>query len=58
MEAITAPGQDDQDEEEQRAYLKLLPTVGGYWRRHHRVGPDILGPRPQASTQKAGTTCF
>ncbi|WP_258311460.1 hypothetical protein [Streptomyces sp. NWU49] len=43
MEEITAPGEDDEDE--QRAYTKLLTAIGDY-RRHHRAGPDPLGPRP------------
>ncbi|MGW6753141.1 hypothetical protein [Streptomyces sp. NPDC055006] len=42
MEDITAPGDDD----EQRAYTKLLTAIGDYRRRHHRAGPDVLGPRP------------
>src|SRR5690606_32238414 len=41
---ITAPGEDDEDE--QRTYTKLLTAIGGYRRRHHRAGPDVLGPRP------------
>ncbi|MFI1701417.1 MobF family relaxase [Streptomyces bobili] len=45
MEEITAPGEDDEDE--QRTYTKLLTAVGDYRRRHHRAGPDALGPRPQ-----------
>ncbi len=44
MEEITAPGGDDEDE--QRTYTKLLTAIGDYRRRHHRAGPDILGPRP------------
>ncbi|MFB6984596.1 MobF family relaxase [Streptomyces sp. NPDC056297] len=44
MEEITAPGEDDEDE--QRTYTKLLTGIGDYRRRHHRAGPDILGPRP------------
>ncbi|MFJ3214287.1 hypothetical protein [Streptomyces flaveolus] len=44
MEEITAPGEDDEDE--QRTYTKLLTAIGGYRRRHHRAGPDVLGPRP------------
>ncbi|GGW77917.1 MULTISPECIES: hypothetical protein [Streptomyces] len=44
MEEITAPGKDDEDE--QRAYTGLLTAVASYRRRHHRAGPDILGPRP------------
>lgn len=45
MEEITAPGEDDEDE--QRTYTKLLTAIGDYRRRHHRAGPDVLGPRPQ-----------
>ncbi|MFE2102634.1 ATP-dependent RecD-like DNA helicase, partial [Streptomyces sp. NPDC059468] len=45
MEEITAPGTDDEDE--QRTYTKLLTAISDYRRRHHRAGPDILGPRPQ-----------
>ncbi|MFF8401717.1 AAA family ATPase [Streptomyces sp. NPDC015684] len=44
MEEITAPGGDDEDE--QRTYTRLLTAIGDYRRRHHRAGPDILGPRP------------
>ncbi|GGT02703.1 hypothetical protein GCM10010254_23770 [Streptomyces chromofuscus] len=44
MEEITSPGEDDEDE--QRAYTKLLTALGDYRRRHHRAGPDVLGPRP------------
>ncbi|MFF3959672.1 MobF family relaxase [Streptomyces sp. NPDC001890] len=44
MEEITAPGEDDEDE--QRTYTKLLTAIGDYRRRHHRAGPDVLGPRP------------
>ncbi|MEU5196073.1 MobF family relaxase [Streptomyces scabiei] len=44
MEEITAPGEDD--EGEQRTYTKLLTAVSDYRRRHHRAGPDVLGPRP------------
>lgn len=44
MEAITAPGEDDEDE--QRTYTKLLTAIGDYRRRYHRAGPDVLGPRP------------
>ncbi|WP_239768997.1 hypothetical protein [Streptomyces sp. CL12-4] len=44
MEEITAPGEDDEDE--QRTYTRLLTVIGDYRRRHHRAGPDILGPRP------------
>ncbi|MER6038351.1 hypothetical protein ABT133_31330 [Streptomyces sp. NPDC001835] len=44
MEEITAPGEDDEDE--QRAYTRLLTAIGDYRRRHHRAGPDVLGPRP------------
>ncbi|MFE1199305.1 hypothetical protein ACFW6E_42430 [Streptomyces olivaceoviridis] len=44
MEEITAPGDDTEDE--QHPYTKLLIATGGYRRRHHRVGPDIPGPRP------------
>ncbi|MEI5011953.1 hypothetical protein RB196_35990 [Streptomyces sp. PmtA] len=43
MEEITAPGDD---EGEQRTYTKLLIAIGDYRRRHHRAGPDVLGPRP------------
>ncbi|MFM9709086.1 hypothetical protein [Streptomyces galilaeus] len=42
MEEITAPGDG---EDEQRAYTGLLTAIVGYRRRHHRAGPDILGPR-------------
>ncbi|MEU7306133.1 MobF family relaxase [Streptomyces sp. NPDC007206] len=45
MEEITAPGTDDEDE--QRTYTRLLTAIGDYRRRHHRAGPDVLGPRPQ-----------
>ncbi|MFE7328055.1 MobF family relaxase [Streptomyces sp. NPDC057565] len=45
MEEITAPGDDDKDE--QRTYTKLLTAISHYRRRHHQAGPDILGPRPQ-----------
>ncbi|MER5376301.1 MobF family relaxase [Streptomyces sp. NPDC002553] len=44
MEEITAPGEDDEDE--QRTYTKLLTAICDYRRRHHRAGPDVLGPRP------------
>ncbi|MGW3361218.1 AAA family ATPase [Streptomyces bungoensis] len=44
MEDITAPGEDDEDE--QRTYTRLLTAIGDYRRRHHRAGPDVLGPRP------------
>ncbi|MFJ3575923.1 MobF family relaxase [Streptomyces rubiginosohelvolus] len=44
MEEITAPGDDDEDE--QRTYTRLLTALGDYRRRHHRAGPDTLGPRP------------
>ncbi|MFI5867128.1 MobF family relaxase [Streptomyces sp. NPDC051546] len=44
MEEITAPGEDDEDE--QRTYTRLLTAIGDYRRRHHRAGPDVLGPRP------------
>ncbi|MFE5191919.1 hypothetical protein [Streptomyces sp. NPDC056628] len=44
MEEITAPGEDDEDE--QRAYTRLLTAISDYRRRHHRAGPDVLGPRP------------
>ncbi|AEY86882.1 hypothetical protein SHJG_1607 [Streptomyces hygroscopicus subsp. jinggangensis 5008] len=44
MEEITAPGDDT--ENEQHTYTKLLIATGGYRRRHHRAGPDILDPRP------------
>ncbi|MEU7305349.1 hypothetical protein [Streptomyces sp. NPDC007206] len=33
-------------ETEQGTYTRLLTAIGDY-RRHHRVGPDLLGPRPQ-----------
>ncbi|MCZ1011971.1 relaxase domain-containing protein [Streptomyces lydicus] len=45
MEEITAPGEDDEDE--QHTYTKLLTALSDYRRRHHRAGPDILGPRPE-----------
>ncbi|MFI9419084.1 hypothetical protein [Streptomyces werraensis] len=45
MEEITAPG-DDEDEDEQRTYTRLLTAISDYRRRHHRAGPDVLGPRP------------
>jgi hypothetical protein len=45
MEEITAPGEDDEDE--QHTYTKLLTAISDYRRRHHRAGPDVLGPRPQ-----------
>ncbi|MEU5241680.1 MobF family relaxase [Streptomyces lydicus] len=45
MDEITAPGEDDEDE--QHTYTKLLTAISDYRRRHHRAGPDILGPRPQ-----------
>ncbi|WP_327425337.1 relaxase domain-containing protein [Streptomyces sp. NBC_01707] len=44
MEEITAPGEDDEDE--QRTYTKLLTAISDY-RRRHRAGPEALGPRPQ-----------
>ena len=44
MEEITAPGEDDEDE--QRTYTRILTANGDCRRRHHRAGPDILGPRP------------
>ncbi|MFF8478699.1 MobF family relaxase [Streptomyces sp. NPDC015414] len=44
MEEITAPGEDDEDE--QRTYTRLLTAIDDYRRRHHRAGPDVLGPRP------------
>lgn len=44
MEEITAPGENDEDE--QHTYTKLLTAIGDYRRRHHRAGPDVLGPRP------------
>jgi len=44
MEEITAPGEDDEDE--QHAYTRLITAVADYRRRHHRAGPDLLGPRP------------
>ncbi|WP_244529877.1 hypothetical protein [Streptomyces wuyuanensis] len=43
MEEITAPGDD---EDEQRTCTRLLTAIGDYRRRHHRAGPDVLGPRP------------
>ncbi|WP_260149041.1 hypothetical protein [Streptomyces sp. PanSC9] len=46
MEEIIAPGTGDEDEDEQRAYTKLLIAVSDYRRRHHWAGPDSLGPRP------------
>ncbi|MER6434507.1 MobF family relaxase [Streptomyces sp900105245] len=46
MEEITAPGTGDEDEDEQRTYTKLITAISDYRRRHHRAGPDILGPRP------------
>lgn len=45
MDEITAPGEDDEDE--QHTYTKLLTAISDYRRRHHRAGPDVLGPRPQ-----------
>ncbi|MFG3207376.1 MobF family relaxase [Streptomyces sp. NPDC048192] len=45
MDQISAPGADD--EAEQRTYTRLLTAIGDYRRRHHRAGPDLLGPRPQ-----------
>lgn len=44
MEEITAPGEDDEDE--QRTFTKLVTAITDYRRRHHRAGPDVLGPRP------------
>ncbi|MFF2205873.1 hypothetical protein [Streptomyces sp. NPDC058145] len=44
MEEITAPGEDDEDE--QRTYTRLLTAISDYRRRHHRAGPGVLGPRP------------
>ncbi|MFE5407094.1 MobF family relaxase [Streptomyces sp. NPDC056580] len=44
MEEITAPGKDDEDE--QQSYTRLLTAISDYRRRHHRAGPDVLGPRP------------
>ncbi|WP_406291613.1 MobF family relaxase [Streptomyces sp. NBC_00624] len=45
MEEITAPGEDDEDE--QLTYTKLLTAISDYRRRHPQAGPDVLGPRPQ-----------
>ncbi|MFE0773291.1 MobF family relaxase [Streptomyces sp. NPDC058861] len=45
MEEITPPGEDDEDE--QRTFTKLISALSDYRRRHHRAGPDILGPRPE-----------
>ncbi|MFF0836723.1 MULTISPECIES: hypothetical protein [unclassified Streptomyces] len=45
MEEITASGEDDEDE--RRTYTRLLTAISDYRRRHHRAGPDVLGPRPQ-----------
>ncbi|MFD4243651.1 MobF family relaxase [Streptomyces sp. NPDC058525] len=45
MEEITPPGEDDEDE--QRTFTKLISALADYRRRHHRAGPDILGPRPE-----------
>ncbi|KUN18657.1 hypothetical protein AQJ11_33225 [Streptomyces corchorusii] len=44
MEEITAPSNDDEDE--QRTCTRLLTAISDYRRRHHRAGPDILAPRP------------
>ncbi|MER5888046.1 MobF family relaxase [Streptomyces sp. NPDC001941] len=44
MEEITAPGEDDEDE--QRTYTRLLTALSDYRRRYHRAGVDVLGPRP------------
>jgi hypothetical protein len=44
IEAITAPGDDDEDE--QHTYTRLITAVSDYRRRHHRAGSDLLGPRP------------
>ncbi|MGZ2361686.1 relaxase domain-containing protein [Streptomyces sp. 372A] len=44
MEEITTPGEDDEDE--QHTYTRVLTAIGDYRRRHHRAGPDVLGPRP------------
>ncbi|MFF1680738.1 MobF family relaxase [Streptomyces sp. NPDC058256] len=45
MEEITTPGEDDEDE--QHTYTKLITAISDYRRRHHRAGPDMLGPRPE-----------
>ncbi|WP_326581871.1 relaxase domain-containing protein (plasmid) [Actinacidiphila glaucinigra] len=42
--AITAPDEDNEDE--QHAYTRLVTALADYRRRHHRAGSDILGPRP------------
>lgn len=54
MEEITAPGEDDEDE--QHAYTRLLTAVSDYRCRHHRAGPDASAPARQASTATSGTT--
>ncbi|MGX1886793.1 MobF family relaxase [Streptomyces sp. NPDC055287] len=45
MEEITPPGEDAEDE--QRTWTRLITVITDYRRRHHRAGPDVLGPRPQ-----------
>ncbi|MEU1596663.1 AAA family ATPase [Streptomyces sp. NPDC005708] len=45
IEEITPPGEDDEDE--QHTWMRLITALSDYRRRHHRAGPDILGPRPR-----------
>ncbi|MEU6071906.1 MobF family relaxase [Streptomyces sp. NPDC047082] len=44
IDEITPPGGDDEDE--QHTWMRLITALSDYRRRHHRAGPDILGPRP------------
>ncbi|MFF8431743.1 MobF family relaxase [Streptomyces sp. NPDC016566] len=44
IDEITPPGDDD--ENEQRTWMRLVSALSDYRRRHHRAGLDILGPRP------------
>ncbi|MFJ5220524.1 hypothetical protein ACIP98_38315 [Streptomyces sp. NPDC088354] len=46
IDAITAPEEDNEDE--CRAYTRLVTALADYRRRHHRAGADILGPRPDS----------
>ncbi|MFF3256999.1 MobF family relaxase [Actinacidiphila glaucinigra] len=44
IDNLTAPEEDNEDE--QHAYTRLVTALADYRRRHHRAGTDILGPRP------------
>ncbi|MGW9032516.1 ATP-dependent DNA helicase, partial [Streptomyces sp. NPDC055722] len=46
IDEITPPGEDD--ESEQHTWQRLITALSDYRRRHHRAGPDILGPRPRS----------